>query len=62
MIAMTARTMPIAKPALVPAELCRPGLLAWAELDGPGADVDADEDRGRGGVKFPGEGFPPYGQ
>jgi len=47
-IAITPRTMPIAKPALAPAELCPPE--PWAEWDAVGVD-GPDEDIG--GVKFP---------
>ena len=48
-IAITPRTMPIAKPALAPAEVCPPECWAWAEWDGVGEDGSVDI----GGVKFP---------
>ena len=46
--------MPIAKAALVPAELSLPG--PWADGD---VGIDPGEDEGKGDVKLPEEGLPP---
>ena len=52
--ATTATIMPIAKAALVPAELSLPG--PWADGD---VGIDPGEDEGKGDVKLPEEGLPP---